>query len=391
MTKRPWEFDPYVAMALIKRVERTSDETPPWKGIIFTLPVGSDVLSEELKRAHPGCSTLRERKHMAAIEFLQAELRQMQSPVDITAQNGDIATPDASSIYSDPLDGCSSLESVSMRRSPSTTTKDLPTVEAMQQKDLTPASTHLSPSMSSIINPAQQFVFSLIDGRPQQPKNSKRRMTRDEKIAYKKTRKRGACPRCRRQKGKCTHVVDGSAEADDLGGSPNAKKRKLPIIGILAQEQENRVPNQIQLTEISRPNSDPSSHPPQGLSEIVHGSNDPQIQHGPVNDTPHWGGETAEGLQTEIPRYVPNQPDGEPFRMCVPGEPELEPEPEWIDFNPFPDISHYNPGYSSFQAPGIPRDDGLAGMTNSYQYTLPHVHVPDTESQAYHQDQPEDG
>lgn len=47
----------------------------------------------------------------------------------------------------------------------------------------------------------QHFVWSAHDGRPMQPK-TKRKMTLEERSAYKETRKRGACERCRRQKGK---------------------------------------------------------------------------------------------------------------------------------------------------------------------------------------------
>jgi len=48
---------------------------------------------------------------------------------------------------------------------------------------------------------AQQFVWSAHDGRSMRPK-TKRKMTVEERSAYKETRKRGACDKCRRQKGR---------------------------------------------------------------------------------------------------------------------------------------------------------------------------------------------
>ena len=50
------------------------------------------------------------------------------------------------------------------------------------------------------VNP-QQFVWSAHDGRSMQPK-TKRKMTLEERSAYKETRRRGACDKCRRQKGR---------------------------------------------------------------------------------------------------------------------------------------------------------------------------------------------
>ncbi|KAF2446606.1 hypothetical protein P171DRAFT_262739 [Karstenula rhodostoma CBS 690.94] len=54
---------------------------------------------------------------------------------------------------------------------------------------------------------AQQFVWSAHDGRSMRPK-TKRKMTVEERNAYKNTRKRGACDKCRKQKGRCTHIND---------------------------------------------------------------------------------------------------------------------------------------------------------------------------------------
>ncbi|KAF2792863.1 hypothetical protein K505DRAFT_386721 [Melanomma pulvis-pyrius CBS 109.77] len=66
-------------MSYITRTQPTTDETPPWQGISFTCPVGSDLLADRLKYAYPDCKTLRQRKHQAAINFLAAELEEMKS------------------------------------------------------------------------------------------------------------------------------------------------------------------------------------------------------------------------------------------------------------------------------------------------------------------------
>jgi hypothetical protein len=63
---------------LIRRIHAANDTTDPWSGITFTMPVDSDALADGLKQAYPMARTLRERKHWAALDFLQAELRHMR-------------------------------------------------------------------------------------------------------------------------------------------------------------------------------------------------------------------------------------------------------------------------------------------------------------------------
>jgi hypothetical protein len=196
----------------IKRVEKTSDDTPPWTGITFTLPVDSDKLAEDLKRAYPDCSTLRERKHMAAIDFLQFELHQMQSK--ISGSSEPVRHHFDSSLASDPRriesDDHIRQSSVASSLSLVSTNQDLlsPKESLMRSRDEMVVSAHESNGF------AREFVFSVSDGRTLQPK-TKRRMTREEKIVYRKTRMRGACSKCRRQKGKvCTllaHISRPSA------------------------------------------------------------------------------------------------------------------------------------------------------------------------------------
>jgi hypothetical protein len=188
---------------LIERLELTSDETPPWSGLAFTSPVDSDRLSEDLKRRYPQCSTLRERKHMAAIDFLKAELCLMQSRIAISnmKQNGYLATPEATNPQSDSIDDRSRRDSTSSRQSMSSTTHTEPCRQKIEPKTALNITT--TPVLS-LTDSAQQFVFSVFDGRSRKPK-TKRRMTREEKVEYKATRKHGACPTCRRQKGKVSH------------------------------------------------------------------------------------------------------------------------------------------------------------------------------------------
>jgi len=200
-------------MSLIKRIQPTSDETPPWEGMEFAYAVESDKLSEELKRTYPKCFTHRERKHMAAIDFLMGELHGMQTRQSTAAatENGLIG------------DGRSRRGSPTSSLSPSSTTHEPVFVEEHLQQVPTKTPATPAPLMPSTTS-AQQFVFSAVDGRPLQPK-TKRPMTRAEKIEYKKTRQRGACSPCRRQKAKCTHMVDDCAESLKMGGISRGTKR----------------------------------------------------------------------------------------------------------------------------------------------------------------------
>jgi hypothetical protein len=201
--------EPRPNMLLIERVQVTSDETPPWNGLAFVLPVGSDRLSEDLKRKYPHCSTLRERKHMAAIDFLEEELRQMRSKKlssDIIEHDCP-ARREASSISSDAFEDRGRRVSTSSSQSPVSTTPDpMSLVHTLKQVESITAPNSATSPIPSTIKAAQQFVFSVVDGRSLQPK-TKRRMTREEKAEYRTTRKHGACLTCRRQKGKVCNTT----------------------------------------------------------------------------------------------------------------------------------------------------------------------------------------
>ncbi|KAH7074508.1 hypothetical protein BKA63DRAFT_315125 [Paraphoma chrysanthemicola] len=192
----------------ITRVEWTSDQKPPWSGLKFTLPVGSDALSDALRSRYRDGADLRERKHMAAIDFLTAELRLMRSAQASRAPS-DV---DDSTASETPTQRSVMVRSHSQQHSDFSSSN----VVGYDRTSLPPAYT-TQPDASTIGAPTpvsvsgQQIVFSVTDGRPQRPR-TKRPMTKREKAAYKKTRERGACPPCRKQKAKCTHVDHTESE-----------------------------------------------------------------------------------------------------------------------------------------------------------------------------------
>lgn len=181
--------------SLIRRLQITSDETSPWEGIAFVQPVGSDRLSDELKRAYPGCTNLRQRKHMAAIAFLQYELMQMQSAntTSRVLESKYPVTPEESSLSNDNFDGTSRHSSVSVSQTS--------LQKAQAWPGGTPNTTQSQGPAASAAHSPQQIVFSVSDGHTLLP-TTRRTMTKEEKLAYRKTRKRGACSTCRRQKEK---------------------------------------------------------------------------------------------------------------------------------------------------------------------------------------------
>lgn len=170
----------------------------------------SDALSEKLRAAYPDCKTLRERKHRAAIDFLNAELSRMQSenlttdpiPMNVFNVATQEASPGAASLNAEMLSDGSEPLSVSGCTSPSILdpTRSPGVAEQTNRTARVPADPILSPTKSSPTS-AQQFVWSAHDGRSFRPK-IKRKMTVEERNSYKETRKRGACDKCRKQKGR---------------------------------------------------------------------------------------------------------------------------------------------------------------------------------------------
>lgn len=164
-------------------------------------PVGSDKLSEELRQAYPNCSTLRARKHMAAIDFLRNELQHMQTGETLASSNHHLPVSKASPQFDITTDSRSQYRSPSPMSFTSSVAPESHSIQNGLLLAEAAAPTSPAPQLRPSSDVAQQFVFSIVDGRPLQPK-TKRCMTREEKIAYKKTRKRGACLSCRRTKGK---------------------------------------------------------------------------------------------------------------------------------------------------------------------------------------------
>jgi hypothetical protein len=169
---------------LLIRTELASEGTPPWAGIAFVHLIDSDELAEDLKRTYPEGRTLRERKHMAIIDFFTDELRQMQQARGGTVMAGRLA-------LQRQLDDRMVRHSQSPASSTCSAMAGEPQIQQVGGGVVAPTD-----AVS-----AQQFVFSAADGRTMQSK-TKRKMTLDEKTAYKETRRRGACSKCKRQKGK---------------------------------------------------------------------------------------------------------------------------------------------------------------------------------------------
>lgn len=217
------EGETRAARLFIKRTQPTTDETPPWQGISFLLPVGSDRLADQLKKTFSDCRTLRQRKHKAAILFLEAELEEM------------IARDEKQSLYPDALNnhqlGSPQSESLDFFDQPSVSSTQQNTLSSSCTSPITPHSApspkltnrsrsqfsgpdQSQPPTANAVATPQTFVFSAVDGRSLQPK-TKRKMTSDERVVYKQTRKRGACEKCKRQKGK----VQIAAVLDSLAAS----------------------------------------------------------------------------------------------------------------------------------------------------------------------------
>jgi hypothetical protein len=172
--------------------------------------VDSDDLSEKLRIAYPDCKTHRERKHRAAIDFLSAELLRMQSRSSATESasinTAEILvqepTPATSRTHVEMLSEGSEILSASGCTSPSIVEAMLSPRLAEQMRKASRATADLEQSQAKASpTTAQQFVWSAHDGRSMRPK-TKRKMTTEERSAYKNTRKRGACDKCRRQKGR---------------------------------------------------------------------------------------------------------------------------------------------------------------------------------------------
>lgn len=197
---------------VIRRFQPTLEETAPWTGIEFIHPVGSDQLADLLKSTYPDGLTLRHRKHMAAIDFLKGELKKMQPMFtgssstneqadhqSIRSTTSEFSAGDTFLVASRPQSELShtSPSISSIAASPRLVERLRPATEQNERSDALP------PILATA---SHTYVFSAVNGKPMQPK-TKRRMTIQERQAYKETRKRGACLKCRRTKGKVFHSL----------------------------------------------------------------------------------------------------------------------------------------------------------------------------------------
>ncbi|KAG9195999.1 hypothetical protein G6011_01120 [Alternaria panax] len=267
-------------MRPIKRIHPTSDETPPWAGMSFIQPVDSDALHELLKHQYPQCASLRQRKHMAAIDFLRRELESMQ--------NETAGTSPGDQTRISPQTSLSAPEKLGERKHQRSISPSLSQSSSYRSPTLLKHHPQQSPAMKKM-GTGQQHVFSIVDGLAMQPKK-KRKMTPAERSAYKTTRKVGACDKCKRQKGKCTHVIEtpmlvGKAlRKDDITlQRPDAA---LPFI-TAARDAEDPASTRRDRQDLSQSNTAPGS--------------------------PHWVQEIQgiqEGNRSEISGYVPSHLTG---------------------------------------------------------------------------------
>jgi hypothetical protein len=222
-------------MEFIHRFKATSDDSPPWAGISFKQDVDSDDLAEQLKRKYSQLRTLRERKHKATIDFLIQELSCMRTKEPTTPtvpDSADLALParrqDESKAYIEISPDCSRPQSASSYTSPSLSGS----VHSPAKSECMRMNTSTLPGASRppvATTSSQHLVWNSHNGEPMRPK-TKRKMTVEERKAYKKTRKQGACFVCRKQKARvltasykfyaqpigtgsdefqCTHAIEG--------------------------------------------------------------------------------------------------------------------------------------------------------------------------------------
>lgn len=191
------------SIPIVRRCQ-TTDQTAPWEGIVFTYEVGTDDLSEALKVSFSRYRTLRERKCAAAIAFFEQELHDMQLSNTTT-------TP----TKSPPAQGCHQSEArfdthggdrASNSQIPTASPASSLNSSVFQDRDkqystVQPLSSLTLPADPTLATTSTRLVFNAFDGRPMHQK-TKRKMTYEEKQEYKKTRQRGACPKCRRTKAK---------------------------------------------------------------------------------------------------------------------------------------------------------------------------------------------
>jgi hypothetical protein len=167
---------------------------PLWAGIAFVHPIDSDELAECLKRRYPGYGTHRQRKLRAVIDFLGNELYKLQQEQSqMSTNNRRSASYSSTHLY--PPEGLASL----CLQSPTGSMRSAELSEQLPQTG--------NISLVDVISP-EQHVFDSRDGQiPNHRK--KRKMTQAEKIAYRETRQRGACRKCKAAKARVCRLCLG--------------------------------------------------------------------------------------------------------------------------------------------------------------------------------------
>ncbi|KAF2750227.1 hypothetical protein M011DRAFT_456148 [Sporormia fimetaria CBS 119925] len=213
--------------SFIRRARYPAENDPPWEGLEFIWPVGSDELGDELRHAYPQGKDLRQRKHMATIDHLKMELEAMQ--ISATARLNSIATSTTgrstsqeATYNSQEIVGLTSRrQSISHRTSPSPSSLGSPSLREPFRQEFAHTSTGEAPVTAGPVATPQTLVFNVADLKPMQPK-TKKKMSKQELHEYKMRRIRGACDRCRRTKAKvfeCTHDPD-IGEASEITARP---------------------------------------------------------------------------------------------------------------------------------------------------------------------------
>ncbi|EUC49083.1 hypothetical protein COCMIDRAFT_23258 [Bipolaris oryzae ATCC 44560] len=312
-------------MDLIDREYPTSDDKPPWFGMKFKQSVYSDDMLESLKRRYPQGANLRERKHMAAIEFLQQELKNMQASEAalIPKTNPTTLVPDIAShnhqhqrTGSPPYSPTSQLSSPNIMDGYHGTRS--PTNKVFLEQP---------PNVSSNVS-GQEIVFS-IGNRPLVQRQRRKKMTPAEKISYKQMRKIGACDSCKRQKAKCRHVGgerDRYRNSRGASSSPKRETRPISDSGTLTVDATNEHKSQTQAPQ----HSQDLSYDLKSSLETVSIATPVTVSGSP---SPHWAQDMQGSAQSELSGYVPPSTTSKLYSSYPNATFESTIDPQLLDMN----------------------------------------------------------
>lgn len=213
-----------------------STSSAPWSGLSFVYDIESDELADSLRVAFPLYGNLRERKHAAVISFFASELDSMRKKNAADAPmrtSKDYHLAQVSPQTSDTQMDVGETESIRESNIPPSPVNSIKSPGYRDSVIHCPATQPVS-SLSFAADPtlaaaSTHLVFNAFDGRPVQQK-TKRKMTTEERLDYRRTRQRGACAKCKRQKEKvgatrfmwelsdssqCTHMTGALSPSND--------------------------------------------------------------------------------------------------------------------------------------------------------------------------------